>query len=138
MKYEYITISGSSDHDSSFVKRPMVEVEIFGPNGSIKELALIDSGADRSLFNREVADYLGIDLSKGKDWLVLGISGAPLPQKIISVDMQVKHLEKKFFSEVGFVSGLNTIALLGQKDFFELHRIKFEKDHDIFELTPRY
>jgi len=43
MKYEYITISGSSDHDSSFVKRPMVEVEIFGPNGSIKELALIDS-----------------------------------------------------------------------------------------------
>lgn len=138
MKYGYTVISGGSDHDSSFVKRPIVEVEIFGPKGSIRELALVDSGADRSLFNMEIAEYLGLDLSKARDWKVLGISGGPLPQKITTVEMQIKHLEKKFLSEVGFVTGLNTVALLGQKNFFELHRIKFEKDHDTFELIPKY
>ena len=86
----------------------------------------------------EIAEYLGLDLSKARDWKVLGISGGPLPQKITTVEMQIKHLEKKFLSEVGFVTGLNTVALLGQKNFFELHRIKFEKDHDTFELIPQY
>jgi hypothetical protein len=86
----------------------------------------------------EIAEYLGVDLSKAKDCRVLGISGGPLPQKITMVEMQIKHLERRFLSEVGFVTGLNTVALLGQKNFFELHSIKFEKDHDTFELIPRY
>ena len=49
----------------------MLEVEIYGPNGSHKQLALVDSGADRSLFHIEIAKVLSIDLSQSKiccDW----------------------------------------------------------------------
>ena len=44
----------------------MILTEVFGPNGSNKFSALIDSGADCSLFDVEIAEMLGLDLSKGK------------------------------------------------------------------------
>jgi hypothetical protein len=35
-----------------------------------------------------------------------------------------------------FVDSENVNILLGQEVFFEMFKIKFEKDHDVFELTP--
>jgi hypothetical protein len=32
-------------------------------------------------------------------------------------------------------TGPSVNILLGQEDFFERYRIKFEKDHDVFEVT---
>ena len=37
---------------------------------------------------------------------------------------------------VRFTESPSVDILLGQEDFFECFRIKFEKDHDIFELSP--
>jgi len=63
MKYDYLIVSGQ-DFRKRFIKRPIVEIEVFGPKGSHTILALIDSGADRSLFNIEIAKALGINLEK--------------------------------------------------------------------------
>ena len=41
MKYEY-GITYPPDADGRFRKRPLVEVEIIGPKGKLKELALLD------------------------------------------------------------------------------------------------
>ena len=39
---------------------PLIEIVLIGPKERIKMLALLDSGADYSLFNLEVAERLGI------------------------------------------------------------------------------
>ena len=74
MKYEYGLLY-PPDAQGKFRKRPMIEVELRGPNGTFRELALVDSGADRSLVHREIADVLALDDRQGTRHHVIGVSG---------------------------------------------------------------
>ena len=134
MKYDYLTVSGQ-DYRKKFIKRPMVEIEIFGPKESYTILALIDSGADRSLFNIEIAKALGINLEEAHKDIVLGILGKD-EVFVADVEIKIKHLEGKFKIPVSFINSSNVGVLLGEEGFFDTHRIKFEKDHDTFEINP--
>jgi len=59
-----------------WTKRPMVQIEVFNKKASRRFNALIDLGADCSLFNIEVAKLLGLDLSKAGIHPFVGISGS--------------------------------------------------------------
>ena len=132
MKYQYTTYLPEGIR-GKFIKRPMVEIEIMGPNGRHKQLALVDSGADYSIFSAEIAKYLGIDLERGRTSLVTGITGRT---SVVMVDVEVKieHLDSSMIP-VGFIDSPHVGALLGQEGFFDGHRIKFEKDHNTFEVS---
>lgn len=132
MKYEYTTYLPAGNN--KFIKRPMIEIEIYGPKGSHKQLALLDSGADRSLFHIEIANVLGIDLSRGKKSGVTGITGEA-EEIVTEIEIQPKFL-KRIKIPVGFIDSPYVGVLLGQEGFFDQHRIKFEKDHNIFEINP--
>ncbi|MBI4118761.1 MAG: hypothetical protein HY452_00680 [Parcubacteria group bacterium] len=133
MKYEYTTYLPTGNN--KFIKRSMIEIEIYGPNGSKhKQLALVDSGADRSLFNIEIAHVLQIDLSHGKRSGITGITGEA-EEIVTEIEIQPKFL-KKIKIPVGFIDSPYVGVLLGQDGFFDQHRIKFEKDHHIFEINP--
>lgn len=101
---------------------------------SLKELALIDSGADRTLMNVEIAKALRIDLSKAKRSAVTGVTGQ---QEVFVMDVEIKpeYLEKVKIP-VSFIDSEFVGVLLGQEGFFDAHKIKFEKDHNVFEITP--
>lgn len=73
--------------------------------------ALLDSGADYSLFNPRVATWLGIKISDGDECEVNVASG---------------EVEKGFFHEV-------FVELLGRAGIFDHYRIAFEKTNTIFE-----
>ncbi len=131
MKYEYTTVF-PPDYRGRFRKQPRVEVKIYGPKGiSPKISALVDSGADYCLFNLEIAKYLGIDLSHTKEVTVTGITGQG-KMYFAEIEMEVEHLNEKLKIDAGFIDSQFVDALLGQMSFFETHRIKFEKDHNIF------
>jgi len=49
--------------------------------------------------------------------------------------MKVRHTEMVITTPVAFTESPAVDILLGQEDFFECLRIKFEKDHDAFELS---
>lgn len=99
MKYKYLTSINRVPNKPHF-RRPIVDVELFGPKGSIPTIALLDSGADFSLFNIEYAKTIGVDIP------------------------------------VGFIDSRSVTGLIGQTGFFDLHRIKFERDHNSFETSP--
>lgn len=137
MKYKYSAFLPSNP-SGRWKKRPILQIEIFGKKGSQKFNALVDSGADCSLFNIQVAELLGLDLSKAKKESFLGISG---PQAISAytlnnVEIKVNGLDKKVKIPVGFINSESVSLLLGQEGFFDQFRIKFEKYHDIFEVMP--
>lgn len=133
MKYDYTTYL--PDERGKFIKRPMVEIEIFGPSENHKEFALIDSGADRSLFHKEIANALGIDLFYAEKRNVSGISGT-LEVRTKEVKIRIRHLENTVTIPVDFVDSPYVGALLGQEGFFDINRIKFERDHNVFEINP--
>jgi hypothetical protein len=73
MKYSYR--AAVPEQPGPLLYRPIVEVELFGMKGSLREVALIDSGADRSMLNKDIAEILGIDLTHATTRRTIGITG---------------------------------------------------------------
>ncbi len=133
MKYKYTSFY-PPDRSCKWIKRPMISVDIFGTKESKKFDALLDSGADYSMFNVEIAELLGIDLSDAKSAKFTGISGHINGFRIEKVKIKVDGIAEQVEIPVCFVDSPTVSLLLGQAGFFDLHRIKFEKDHDTFEI----
>jgi len=74
-------------------------------------------------------------LEKVQKDTVLGILGKT-EVFVIDVEIQIKHLEGKIKIPVSFIDSPNVGILLGEEEFFDTHRIKFEKDHNTFEINP--
>ena len=137
MKYNYIVIYDPRNTMEPPRRVPLVDVELFGPKNSIKiSGALIDSGADYSLFNIQYAKAIGIDLAKCKTKPFIGIGGLEqITVFMTNLDLKIEHLEK-INIPVGFIDSLSVNVLLGQIGFFDKNKIKFERDHFTFEVIP--
>jgi len=68
--------------------RPMVQVRLTGAKMSLETPMLIDSGADMSMIQLELAEQLGLELSAAGS--THGISGA-IPVYLSSVEARVRH-----------------------------------------------
>lgn len=134
MKFQYTTTL-STNTKGRLTKRPMLELELIGKTETINVLGLIDSGADTTMVNIDYAKVLGIDLTKAEKKEFMGIGQIVVTTYISSVTMKVKHFAEPITSTVVFTDSSSVDVLLGQEDFFEAFRIKFEKDHDTFDLT---
>ncbi len=137
MKYKYISVF-PPDKSLKWIKRSIITIEVFGKKDSKKFDALLDSGADCSLFNKEVAEVLNIDLSNSKAVKFTGISGQINGYRLEKVKIRVDGTTKTVEIPISFVDSPTVSLLLGQEGFFDKHRIKFEKNHDAFEIIPTY
>ena len=134
MKYKYL-ISLNKDPNKPHFRRPIVDVELFGPNGGISTIALVDSGADYCLFNVEFAKAIGIDINRCEKGMTVGIEGAGKETFLAEIEILVKNLGKVKIP-ITFIDSASVTGLLGQIGFFDKHRIKFERDHNTFEINP--
>jgi hypothetical protein len=135
MKFPYIKIP-PKDPTKKWISRPLIPVIIFGPKSNIKVLALIDSVADKCLFNAQIGREIGLEVEKGKPETFMGIEGGRLVAYIHKIKLQVVGIENIIEIEAGFVDSPAADAILGQEGFFDAFKIKFEKDHNIIEITP--
>ena len=135
MKYKYTSFF-PPDRTLKWIKKSIVPIEVFGPKDSRNFDALVDSGADCSLFNIQVAEALGIDLSSARPARLTGISGQINGYRLEKIKIKVEGLDDAVEIPVCFVESPTVSVLLGQEGFFDKYRIRFEKDHDIFEIAP--
>ena len=104
---------------------PLIQVVLVGPKEKIRMLALLDSGADYSLFSLEVAERLGIKVEKGKRISLQGVAGKPFTGFLHEVPVQVEDITLKckiVFSKV-------RAALLGRDNFFLPFLITFNEKY---------
>ena len=134
MKYEYGLLY-PPDEQGRYRKRPMIEVELRGPAGTFRELALVDSGADRSLVHREIAEVLGLDYRTGRRHQVIGVSGVT-DVWYAEMAMRFPHSRSELMIPVGIIDTPYVGVLLGQEGFFDLHRITFARAQNTFTITP--
>ena len=133
MKYKYL-VSFNRTRNKPHFRRPIVDVVIFGPKGNVPTIALLDSGADYCLFNIEFAKQIGVDLKKCEKGQTIGVEGGKIDIYMTEVEIQIQHLQK-IIVPVGFIDSPSVTGLLGQVGFFDKNRIKFERDHDTFEIN---
>jgi hypothetical protein len=133
MKYKYLSIG----HDNeNFLWMPLVPTTMIGPKDRRKVMALVDSGATFSIAPIKYADRLGVVLDKTKPILTYGVTGADQskPAYPANVTLQVEGLDP-IEIPVYFMETDAFALILGQKGFFDIFRIKFEKAHGTFEIT---
>ena len=134
MKYSY-SQTLTQNIKGGYTQRPLIEIEIIGKERVSKAYGVIDSGADSVLMNIQYAMDAGIQLDKDKKRAFVGIGGRKIMCYEASVDFKVNGFSEVFTTPVAFIDSPSVGVLLGQEDFFEIFRIKFEKDHNTFELT---
>lgn len=93
-------------------------------NGTLRTLALLDSGANYSLFTPEVAHGLGLDLKKGKKLQIGSIRGS-LP--VYMHNIRLEFANRTFTCKIGFTETKTAeINILGRDNFFRQYRITFD------------
>ena len=122
--------------------RPMVQVHLTGAKMSLETMMLIDSGADMSMIQLELAEQLGLELSAAGS--THGISGA-IPVYLSSVEARVRHENTLLETlqlpvQVPTERGKLALPLLGRETFFYEYDISFRMGYTPtkgkFVLTP--
>lgn len=133
MKYRY-GVSEQLNTDGRPTKRPVIEVEVARGNQRRKFLALIDSGADQVIMPATIAEVFGIDRRDCPERPAMGISMLTMTGFVGKLSLHLQHQAEAFEAPVVFIDA-EVPVLLGREIFFDRHRIKFEQDHDTFEIT---
>jgi hypothetical protein len=134
MKYKFSVVSGQVNTDGRYTKRPVIELVASRGSQRRKFLALIDSGADQIIMPVAIAEVFGIDRQDCPARSVMGISMERMSGFVGELSLQIQDQPKPFDAPIVFIDA-DVPVLLGRERFFDHYRIKFEQDHDTFEIT---
>ncbi|PIR88008.1 MAG: hypothetical protein COU10_01545 [Candidatus Harrisonbacteria bacterium CG10_big_fil_rev_8_21_14_0_10_45_28] len=136
MKFAYLPAVGVYDTRGKQVSRPVLVIEVTGKDDAIFEIpALVDSGADTTVANIEYAKQLGIELGEERE--IRGVGPGKVKARVGELAFRIKQTDISIRVPAWFVDSENVTVLIGQEVFFDKFRVKFEKDHGIFEIVPK-
>ena len=101
-------------------------------------VGLVDTGATDCLFDRNVADVLGLtfaDSDKTREYV--GVGGQSVPGHIHSNQLQIQGFSEWIELEAGFIDAELPYQLLGQTGFFDNYEINFKRFRGRFEIKSR-
>jgi hypothetical protein len=117
------------------IYRPLIPIQIgFNGKHSLLFEALVDSGADKSIFPLDIGTQIGIDFSTLKPNKAKGIGGMIINTYSTPIKLRIKNYE---FQTIADFSDQIDYPLLGREGFFDLFtKIEFyqKKKKLLFEL----
>jgi predicted aspartyl protease len=137
-KFQY-TQSLALNTQGDLTMRPMMALEIVLKDGKkVFPLALIDSGADQTMVNIQYAEKMGIDLSNSPVRPMNGIEGTGAKETYVApFTLKFAKWNEELTVPACFIDSPSVNILIGQEGFFDVFRIKFEKDHNSFEISEK-
>lgn len=132
-KYQKVNLPHPFSQES-FILRPIIAISLRFNKSVIRYEALLDSGADFSIFPIEIAKKLGINLNKSKKIYFSGIDGEPMEGFISKIILEVSDV--KYDTKIVF-SNLGGKAILGQLGFFDKFIVNFDLIKEEIELKER-
>lgn len=138
MKFKYRYFRDSSGSTRDYIRVPLLQVRLgFGTNHT-DVVGLVDTGATDCLFDRDVADDLGITLANSdvtREYL--GVGGRSVVGYIHAVKFQIQGFSEWIEIEAGFIDAKLPYQLLGQAGFFDNYEISFQRYRGRFEVKSR-
>jgi hypothetical protein len=101
----------------------MVPVRVLHGKNSVQFDALVDSGAEHSIFSLEIAKEVGLSLRKARHVIAVGAGGHEIDGFLTTIELQlVRHrwTAPTIFSDAG-----QRRAILGQIGFFAFFAVTF-------------
>jgi len=116
------------------VSRPVVPIALINGSQRVRNLALIDSGADYCIFHAEIGEQIGIDIDSGKRLSFFGTGGQEQSAFFHDIKLEVGGHEISCFA--GFLRELESLpyGILGQIGFFDNFKITFDYEKEKIEL----
>lgn len=104
---------------------PIIPVLLINKDKFILTEALLDSGANTSVFHAEIAEQLGIEFKAGKKIYLGGIGGRILAYLH---PVSIKINEIRFVCKIAFTEEMPvSLNILGRENFFEKFLISFDE-----------
>lgn len=117
-------------------RSPMIPLILKGNKRAMNFMGLLDSGADYSVMPKDLAEFLGVDLS-AKPEHVRGLSEetTAIPAKI-NIVVQKGHEKYKLLVEFRVIKNADEDIplIIGRKDFFENFKITFNESEEKITL----
>ncbi len=118
--------------------RPLVPVKLIIDDGRYVLIdALIDTGADISLFPQHLAEQLGFDLSSPPNGKVSAAVGGESSYRLRDVTLELRRPPDivRWKASVGFVDRTMSYAILGTRGFFEFFDLNYSAYSRRVEIT---
>lgn len=115
--------------------RPIIPITLHYHNQSVTYEALVDSGADMSMFPAQIGELLGIDIKSGQKGELQGVVGQSVAAYYHDIDIEIggnkTRITAGFIDESKFDHGF-----LGQIDIFRCYSVHFFYRKGMIELRP--
>jgi hypothetical protein len=127
--------------DPALLLRPEIEVRIWGPKGFRNYLALVDTGADNTIFPRSAAVALGIQLRGPKGMASRSFGGHAVALELGDAEIEISQLSESYrwtqlVQFFDFSTDDEEVAILGHSGFLEYFTATFDGESAWLELTP--
>ena len=119
-------------------QRPIVAVTVILSNQRpVLFDALVDTGADVSLFPMSIADRLGLDLSQQPEVTVFAAVGGQCYYRLHDVELELRRPPEVFRwkASVGFVDREMSYAILGTRGFFQLFDLTYSHSREFIDIV---
>ncbi len=104
---------------------PLVPITAFGAAGEMDVLALIDSGAEHSVFGLDLAERLGVPLDDAQSVVIVGVGGQE--SAAFLTDISLKLGSYHWIGPAVFSAAVSQRAILGQAGFFKYFTVVFRR-----------
>ncbi|PIZ89547.1 MAG: hypothetical protein COX89_01010 [Candidatus Nealsonbacteria bacterium CG_4_10_14_0_2_um_filter_37_10] len=112
--------------NGKIVSFPSISVYFYSKNQrKLSALLLIDSGAEFTLLNKKDGEFLGINLEKGKEKIVRGVTGDTF--RTFKHEILIEIGEEKFKIPILFSTIDESPRVLGREGIFEKFFILFNE-----------
>ena len=134
-RWKEFDYTGQWDGGTGLTHRPIVNIKLSLGSKSIPVVALIDSGCDCVMINKDIADAVNLTSNPLKKIRVGGITGTRDDGFKFDVAIKIAEFDE-FKTEATFIPNLPFACLLGQKGLFDAFNVRFEKEKRKFYLQP--
>lgn len=137
---EYLSVFPGTN-DFRLILRPIITLRVVGPQADARWDALVDSGADETLFPLSLAEALGVELDQQISSEAAGISGDRLKIYYGDVELRIESDQEiiAWKTTVGFVdfgSAKDEVIILGHGGCLDFFTAIFDGQHAELELIP--
>ncbi len=119
--------------------RPIVAISLSLPGRRpVLFDALVDTGADLTLFPNSVARRLGIQIPNNRDGIVTAAVGGESHYWTHDLTLEFRRMPESYqwHAQVGFVDRPMTYGILGAKSFFEFFDMSYSLSQRTIEINP--
>jgi predicted aspartyl protease len=138
MKFKYRYLRDSSGSGRDYIRLPLLQIRLGSGTNRTDVVGLVDTGATDCLFDRDVADDLGITLGDSditREYF--GVGGQSVIGHIHLIRFLILGFSEWVEIEVGFIDAKLPYQLLGQTGFFDNYEISFQRYRGRFEIKSR-